>query len=68
MWSAFSQRRFEIPNDQAVVVKVCRYFENNQHRMKYNEYLAAGYPIATGVIEHGVFMSKNHPHCNVDYF
>lgn len=36
---------------QAVVVKVCRYFENNQHRMKYNEYLAAGYPIATGVIE-----------------
>jgi hypothetical protein len=36
---------------QAVVVKVCRYFENNQHRMKYHEYLAAGYPIATGVIE-----------------
>ena len=36
---------------QAVMVKVCRYFENNQHRMKYNEYLAAGYPIATGVIE-----------------
>jgi hypothetical protein len=36
---------------QAVIVKVCRYFENNQHRMKYNEYLAAGYPIATGVIE-----------------
>ena len=36
---------------QAVVVKVCRYFENNQHRMKYNEYLAAGYPVATGVIE-----------------
>jgi hypothetical protein len=36
---------------QAVVVKVCRYFMNNQHRMKYNEYLAAGYPIATGVIE-----------------
>jgi len=36
---------------QAVVVKVCRYFENNQHRMKYNVYLAAGYPIATGVIE-----------------
>jgi len=36
---------------QAVVVKVCRYLTNNQHRMKYNEYLAAGYPIATGVIE-----------------
>lgn len=36
---------------QKVVVTVCRYFTNNQHRMKYNEYLAAGYPIATGVIE-----------------
>ena len=36
---------------QKVVVTVCRYFSNNQHRMKYNQYLAAGYPIATGVIE-----------------
>ena len=36
---------------QKTVVTVCRYFTNNQHRMKYNEYLAAGYPIATGVIE-----------------
>jgi hypothetical protein len=36
---------------QATIVKVCRYFENNQHRMKYHEYLKAGYPIATGVIE-----------------
>lgn len=30
---------------------VCRYFENNQHRMHYDEYLRQGYPIATGVIE-----------------
>jgi hypothetical protein len=36
---------------QKVVFTVCRYFTNNQHRMKYNEYLVAGYPIATGVIE-----------------
>lgn len=36
---------------QKTVVTVCRYLTNNQHRMKYNEYLAAGYPIATGVIE-----------------
>ena len=28
-----------------------RYFEHNAHRMRYDEYLAAGYPIATGVIE-----------------
>ena len=31
--------------------KVCGYFENNGHRMAYDEYLAAGYPIASGVIE-----------------
>jgi len=30
---------------------VCGYFENNQHRMSYDEYLKKGYPIATGVIE-----------------
>jgi hypothetical protein len=31
--------------------KVCGYFENNRHRMAYDKYLAAGYPIASGVIE-----------------
>ena len=31
--------------------KLCAFLENNLHRMKYDEYLAAGYPIATGVIE-----------------
>lgn len=30
---------------------VCGDFTNHAHRMKYAEYLAAGYPIATGVIE-----------------
>ena len=30
---------------------ICGYFENNAQRMRYDEYLAAGYPIATGVIE-----------------
>lgn len=30
---------------------VCHYLENNAERMRYDEYLAAGYPIATGVIE-----------------
>jgi hypothetical protein len=30
---------------------VCGYFEAHLDRMKYDEYLAAGYPIATGVIE-----------------
>ncbi len=27
------------------------YLENNAHRMHYNEYLAAGYPIGSGIIE-----------------
>lgn len=30
---------------------VCGYLTNNAARMKYDEYLQAGYPIATGVIE-----------------
>ena len=30
---------------------ICRVLQNNQHRMRYDEYLAAGYPIASGVIE-----------------
>jgi hypothetical protein len=31
--------------------KLCAFLETNLHRMKYDEYLRAGYPIATGVIE-----------------
>jgi len=31
--------------------RVWGYFEEHQHRMKYDLYLAEGYPIATGVIE-----------------
>jgi hypothetical protein len=30
---------------------VCNYLENNAERMRYQEYLQAGYPIASGVIE-----------------
>lgn len=30
---------------------VCGYFQKNRHRMKYDEYLRGGYPIASGVIE-----------------
>lgn len=33
------------------VDRVCGYFSAHRHRMKYDEYLARGYPIATGVIE-----------------
>jgi hypothetical protein len=31
--------------------EVCNYLEKNQQRMRYDQYLAAGYPIASGVIE-----------------
>jgi hypothetical protein len=34
-----------------VLQKVITYLENHKHMMKYNEYLALGLPIATGVIE-----------------
>jgi hypothetical protein len=33
------------------VTTACNYLENNAERMRYDEYLAAGYPIASGVIE-----------------
>ena len=38
-------------SDRKTIDSVCGYFENNAERMRYREYLAAGYPIATGVIE-----------------
>jgi len=33
------------------VTTACNYFEKNAYRMRYDEYLAEGYSIATGVIE-----------------
>jgi len=33
------------------VTIACNYFEKNAQRMRYHEYLQAGYPIASGVIE-----------------
>ena len=33
------------------LAKACRYLKANQGRMRYGEYLARGYPIASGVIE-----------------
>ncbi len=42
----------ELRSSQAKVLKkVITYFENHRHMMSYDEYLAAGYPIATGLIE-----------------
>jgi len=36
---------------QEKLTRICNYFHRNRHRMRYDEYLAAGYPIASGVIE-----------------
>lgn len=33
------------------VARICGYFDNNAQRMRYDVYLARGYPIASGVIE-----------------
>ena len=38
-------------NKKATLTKLCNYMENNRERMHYDEYLAKGYPIASGVIE-----------------
>jgi hypothetical protein len=31
------------------LAKICGYLQNNAHRMRYDAYLATGYPIASGV-------------------
>src|SRR5208282_4020421 len=36
---------------KARLTVLCDFLEGNLHRMHYDEYLKAGYPIATGVIE-----------------
>ena len=43
-------RKLTKPKQQQLA-KVPAFWKHNAHRMKYDEYLAAGYPIATGVIE-----------------
>lgn len=36
---------------QKDLIRITGYLEKHQHRMRYDEYLVAGYPIASGVIE-----------------
>ena len=36
---------------KATLETICGYFEKNRDRMRYDEYLYQGYPIASGVIE-----------------
>ncbi len=37
--------------NKTTVESAITYYENNQEHMRYDEYLAAGYPIASGVAE-----------------
>jgi hypothetical protein len=38
-------------NKKKTLTEICAYLEKNRDRMRYDEYLAAGYPIASGAIE-----------------
>lgn len=48
-WQATYQQLSD--SQRKPVDKACGYLEKNAPRMRYHEYLAAGYPIASGVIE-----------------
>ena len=48
---SIATRRRLGPKRREKLDRICGYLEHNAHRMRYDEYLAAGYPIATGVIE-----------------
>ena len=45
-----TRRKLRGQNRQTVDSAIT-YFSNNRHRLRYDKYLAAGYPIASGVIE-----------------
>lgn len=48
---AMGTRRLEVTTQREELEKICGYFQKNHKRMQYAQYLAQGYPIASGVIE-----------------
>jgi hypothetical protein len=48
---ALATRRGVRGSKKKAVSEICNYLTKNLERMRYDEYLAAGYPIASGVIE-----------------
>lgn len=50
MRSAATKEGFS-PKEKEPVDAACKYFLNNEERMHYNEYLAAGLPIGSGCVE-----------------
>jgi hypothetical protein len=50
-WRQMATKRGLRGQPRKDVRKACHYLQSNAARMRYDEYLAAGYPIASGVIE-----------------
>jgi hypothetical protein len=50
-WRAMGTRRHLGATRRKRLETICGYFQKNAARMRYDEYLAKGYPIASGVIE-----------------
>jgi hypothetical protein len=48
---SLATRRGLTASKKKAVREICNYLTKNLERMRYDEYLAAGYPIASGVIE-----------------
>jgi hypothetical protein len=48
---SLATRRRLSPSGRKRLGRICGYFERNRERMRYDEYLREGYPIASGVIE-----------------
>jgi hypothetical protein len=49
-WFRDEAKALDAPGCQRLE-SICGYFDHHGHRMRYADYLAAGYPIASGVIE-----------------
>ena len=47
----FAQQRGLRGAKKQALGRICSYLNKNRHRMRYDEYLRKGYPIASGVIE-----------------
>jgi len=50
-WRGKAQQEALTPSATETLEKVCGYFTNHAHRMRYKDYLEQGLPVASGVIE-----------------
>lgn len=49
----FKRMKAKTEEQKEELEKTCRYFKNNEHKMKYDEYVQAGFHIGSGIIEAG---------------